>query len=344
MTRQENTQNRRLEIWLHIGIWTLFILIHALIFTRFLSFELSLLRGIANVVPMALIFYVNTIFVNRYLEQKQYIKYGLSIALLFLVFTYFRANINTLFPEIQRRIIAIDEWQGWAIGATLTNFSVLILSIFYQILYNRYRNEQRNLAIINEQKEAQLQFLRAQINPHFLFNTLNNIYSLAVVKSDKTAEMVLKLSNLLRYVIYDGKAEQVELKREVEHIQQFIDLFQMRSETPLNIYFEVNGNINNIKIEPMILIPIVENCFKHCDFDTNESAFVKIDLKVNKDLLHFQTTNTKNNQDLQKDKVGGVGLENIRKRLELKYGNSYRLSVIREENCFEVNLELSISQ
>ncbi|MFN7117674.1 MAG: sensor histidine kinase [Saprospiraceae bacterium] len=342
MTTQEKIQNHRLELLLHLGIWTLFILVHALIFTRFLTFEISLLRSFANVVPMALIFYINFILINRYLEKRDYLRYGIFLLCLFLAATLLRTEINMLFPDIRKEVIVLEERQGWGIGAAITNLSVLILSIFYQILYNRYRNEQRNLAIINEQKEAQLQFLRAQINPHFLFNTLNNIYALAVTKSDKTAEMVLKLSNLLRYVIYDGKAEQVELKREVEHIQEFIHLFQMKSETSLAINFTVKGNLNFIKIEPMILIPIVENCFKHCDFDTNMHAFIKIDLVMDNNILHFQTINTKNDQDLQKDKVGGVGLENIRKRLEMKYKDQHQLIIERQKDQFLVDLTLHL--
>jgi LytS/YehU family sensor histidine kinase len=199
-----------------------------------------------------------------------------------------------------------------------------------------------HLSIIIEQREAQLQALRAQINPHFLFNTLNNIYSLAVVKSDKTAEMVLKLSNLLRYVIYDGKAEQVELKREIAHIQQFIELFQMRSQEPLNIEFNTSGTFNSVKIEPMILIPIVENCFKHCDFDSNEQAFVCIYLQLINGELHFKTVNSKDDRNQQKDRVGGVGLENIRKRLDLKYREKYALRIHNETDKFVVELDLKV--
>lgn len=342
MTTQENIINKRLELWLHIGVWTLFVIIHALIFTRFLTFEISLIRSIANVVPMVFIFYINIFFVNKYLEKKQYVIYGGLILVLFLFFTYVRTLVNTQFPEVRREIIAMNDMESWGISAILTNLSVLILSVFYQILYNRHRIEQRNLAIINEQKEAQLQFLRGQINPHFLFNTLNNIYSLAVVRSEKTAPMVLQLSNLLRYVIYDSRLEQVTLKREIEHIQQFIELFQMRSETPLQIHFNIIGVIQGIKIEPMILIPIIENCFKHCDFDTNPSAFVKIDLQVDTQNIHLKTRNSKNDYDQQKDKVGGVGLENIRKRLELKYKDNFQLSVIGKKNEFTVDLKLTI--
>lgn len=342
MDIQKKTLTRRLEIWLHLGIWVLFLLLHALIFTRFLQFEVSLIRSIINVLPMAFLFYVNLTLVNRFLEQKRYFLYILIIIGVLIIITIVRTEMNMLFPEVRREIIFMDEQQSWGISAALTNLSILGISIFYQILYNRYQNEQRNLTIINEQKEAQLQFLRAQINPHFLFNTLNNIYSLAVIKSDKTAEMVLKLSNLLRYVIYDGKGELVSLQHEIEHIRQFIALFQMRYEEPIDIQFNIEGDVSNINIEPMILIPLVENCFKHCDFDTNEQAFIRIYLKIANKVLYFQTINTKNNQDVQKDKVGGVGLENIRKRLELKHIDSFSLLVNNKEALFEIEMKLNI--
>lgn len=344
MTREERHINQRLEIWLHIGVWLLLVSVYTLIFTRFLSFELSLLRGIVNVLPMAAIFYINIWLVDKFIERKRYIYFTLFSFFLFAAATLLRAEVNLLFPDIRPGMIFLSERKSWALGALVTNMSIAVISVFYQMLYNRYRNEQRNLAIINEQKEAQLQALRAQINPHFLFNTLNNIYSLAVVKSDKTAEMVLKLSNLLRYVIYDGKAEQVELKREAEQIQEFIALFQMRSEEPLNIHFDIKGGCNNIKMEPMILIPIVENCFKHCDFDTNDKAFIKINLEIKDEILHFNTINTKDDQNQQKDRVRGVGLENIRKRLDLKYKDAYQLLVNSKENTFAVDLKLFLNK
>ncbi len=342
MTTQEKILNRRLEIVLHISIWLAFILVYVVVFARLIPYEVSILRSIVNVLPMALLFYANFLFVNVFIEKRRYWAFAISTLILFFGATYLRMEANALFPDVRKEWLEISQKEGWFLGAFFTNLSFVVVGFFYQMLYNRYKTEQRSLAIINEQKEAQLQFLRAQINPHFLFNTLNNIYSLAVIKSDKTADMVLKLSNLLRYVIYDGKAEQVELKREIEHIQQFIALFQMKSEEQLNIQLSINGNIDHIKIEPMILIPIVENCFKHCDFDTNEHAFIKIDVTVEPNVLRFQTINTKNNQDIQKDKVGGVGLTNIRKRLDLKHKEDYQLKVTDHANQFTVDLLLKV--
>lgn len=342
MSTQEKIINRRLEAFLHICIWIVFVSVYAIIFSRFMPWEISVLRGLGNVLPMAFLFYINLWLVNLFVEQKRYVSFAIITLALFFGVTFLRTELNTLFPDVRREMLELNKRQTWFWGALFTNLSFVVVGVFYQMLYNRYRTEQRNMAVISEQREAQLQALRAQINPHFLFNTLNNIYSLAVVKSDKTAEMVLKLSNLLRYVIYDGKAEQVELKREVEHIQQFIELFQMRNEEPLDIKFNSSGASNGVKIEPMILIPIVENCFKHCDFATNEQAFINIDLQIEKEHLHFKTINSKDDRNQQKDKIGGVGLENIRKRLVLKYRDQHQLKIKNETNAFEVHLNLKL--
>ena len=325
---------------MHLAIWGFFLLVHALIFAQFLRFDLSLLRSLVNVLPMAGIFYANTWLVDRFVERRQYGAFLVSVLVIFAAATLLRAQVNGLFPDIREEMVLMNHDKSWLLGALFTNLVVLIIGIFYQMLYNRYRTEKRNLAIITQQREAQLQALRAQINPHFLFNTLNNIYSLAVVRSDKTAPMVLKLSSLLRYVIYDGRNERVSIEREAEQISEFIELFQMRSEELPDIRFRKKGIAPEQLIEPMILIPIVENCFKHCDFDSNPEAYIQIDLEVNADSVVFKTENTWNPDNEQKDTVGGVGLSNIRKRLELKYPGTYSIDIRSNDNLFFVHLKL----
>ena len=332
--------NRSLKFWIHVGIWLCFWMVYVVIFGRFLPITLSLLRGLVNILPMMLIFYANLYLVNRFLEHRKYWPFILLNLLLLALMVVLRVRFNLMFPEIKYALFLTSEQLSWSLGAIVTNIAVLVVSTFYQILENRYEIEQRNQAIISGQQEAQLQFLRAQINPHFLFNTLNNIYSLAVVKSDKTPEMVLRLSNLLRYVVYDGRSEQVELEREARQIEEYIALFQMRSEKPVNIHFEKQGPLEGVKVEPMILIPLVENCLKHCDFDTNEEAFVHLRLLVETGKFTFEALNSWNGKEQQKDKVGGVGLDNIRRRLDLKYQNKYRLEINKQQNLFQICLEL----
>ncbi|NUO00859.1 MAG: histidine kinase [Saprospiraceae bacterium] len=341
METQEKVINRRLQIGLHIALWLLAFAVHIGFFSRFYSIEVTLLRGLGNILPLVFIFYLNLVLINRLWERGRHFLYMGLVILIVLLLTFIRTRINLLFPNIDRASLFLaNETFSWRMAALVTNIGALLVSALYQILQNRKHQEQQALEIINRQNEAQLQFLRAQINPHFLFNTLNNIYALAVAKSDKTANMVLRLSNLLRYVVYDGKAEQVALPREIEHINQYIELFQLRSEKPANISFAVEGQTEGFMMEPMILIPIVENCLKHCDFDTNDQAYVRITLTTKQGMLFFQTVNSKSDNDLQKDKVGGVGLENIRKRLLLKYPDRFSFEINDKKDTFEVRLEM----
>lgn len=331
---------KTLERLLHLSFWTFLFFVCWLVYGQFLSLTLGLLRALVNVLSMAGLFYMILYLVNKYLEQRQYVAFIWRAILMFIFITLLRSESNALFPNIEADLELISSDAVLFFGALLTNSSIFGLAILAQLLFNRYQKERQTLAIISEQRAAELQALRAQINPHFLFNTLNNIYALAVVQSDKTAEMVLRLSNLLRYVVYEGKAKSVALKDEIQQIEAFIELFQMKSEHPLNIRFHKQGDFSKQQIEPMILIPIVENCFKHCDFNHNSAAFIEIHINLEDETLHFQTINTKNGTDQQKDQVGGVGLENIQKRLQLKYENQHKLKVKEEKDVFEVNLNI----
>jgi len=289
---------------------------------------------------MAGLFYGVSYLVDKYLERRQYIAFTWRAILVLFFITLLRSEVNALFPDLRADLETINNDAVLFFGALLTNSSIFGLAILAQLFFNRSEREKHALAIISEQQAAELKALRAQINPHFLFNMLNNIYSLAVVKSDKTAEMVLRLSNLLRYVVYESKAKNVTLKNEIKQIEAFIDLFQMKSEHPLNIHFEQKGEVSDQQIEPMILIPIVKNCFKHCDFHENPDALIEIRLYLEQDTLYFQTKNTKNDGDKQKDQVGGVGLENIKKRLKLNGDHQHELSIQDKLDSFEVNLKI----
>ena len=343
-TLREQIFSRRLSILLHLGIWGSVLLTVLLISMRFWDFGVALLRTFANIGPAILLFYLNTYLVTHYLEQKKFWQYTIFILILLAAFIIFRVTIGGLFPDARKAMSEIPTQQTWQITAFVVGLGTIYTSILYQMLHNAHRKTQQNQSIIQEQQEAQVKFLRGQINPHFLFNTLNNIYSLAVVRSEKTASMVLKLSNLLRYVIYTGQEEQVSLIREVNHIHSFIELFQMRSETPNDIVFEKHQIEEGILLEPMILIPIVENAFKHSDIETNPEGFIRIDLEVIQNNLYFRTLNSTDKRNQQKDQTGGVGLPNIKKRLQLRYGGRHQLLINEEENTFEVKLLLALDK
>lgn len=185
-------------------------------------------------------------------------------------------------------------------------------------------------------KEQELQYLKMQIHPHFLFNTLNTLYGFALKKADETPEMIVKLSNLLDYLLYQIDKPFVSVEEEVNHIKDYIDLEQMRFNDSLNITFQTFGNCTHFKIAPMLLLPFVENSFKHSSLKNNVLT-INIQLTCYDNSLEFKIENTILQEDSE-DK--GIGLTNIKKRLNLLYKDNYKLDIHTQNDLFKVTLKL----
>lgn len=185
-------------------------------------------------------------------------------------------------------------------------------------------------------KEQELQYLKMQIHPHFLFNTLNTLYGFALKKADETPEIIIKLSNLLDYLLYQVDKPFVLLQDEINHIKDYIDLEQMRFSESLNITFKTIGNYNHVKIAPMLLLPFVENSFKHVSLK-NGVLSIKINISLQDNWLKFYIENNALPEDSTEK---GIGLDNTKKRLNLLYKNNYTLTIKNEKEFFKVNLGL----
>jgi len=308
-----------------------------------LGFKGAFIHTFLNLGLLVVLYNVHGKFlVNTFLESKKYIRFFLGSIVLVAIYLSIRLTLinpflRSYYPE---NYMNWNErfWMFFGVLAIL----VITFSTLVHLLENRYKKERISQLLIQEHQAAQLQFLRAQINPHFLFNTLNNIYSLSIIQSVKTPEMVLQLSQLLRYVIYESQNKKVSLSGELIQIEKYIALFQLKSEQPLNIQLEKEGIINGQVIEPMMLIPLVENALKHCDFDINVNAYARINVKMHGDTLHFHTINSKNDNSRKQDEVGGIGLKNIKKRLVLNYPDKYELIINDSEHSFEVTLMINV--
>jgi two-component system, LytTR family, sensor kinase len=188
--------------------------------------------------------------------------------------------------------------------------------------------------------EAQRNYLKAQINPHFLFNTLNNIYAASVLQHPRTPDMVLRLSELLRYVTYDTSARELPLEKEIAQIKAYIELFQLKNEKPLPIRLNIKEPPGTFLIEPLLLLPLVENALKHSDLETNPAAYLEMDIQSDHEWLRCTIINTFDPDNQQKDDVGGVGLENIRQRLRLNPSGQYTLHTEAKEGVFKAVLTI----
>ncbi|MGK0308467.1 MAG: two-component system LytT family sensor kinase [Urechidicola sp.] len=185
-------------------------------------------------------------------------------------------------------------------------------------------------------KEQELHYLKMQIHPHFLFNTLNTLYGFALKKADETPEMIIKLSNLLDYLLYQSDKPFVALSEEINHIEDYIALEKMRFNDSLDISFQVNNSSKDYKIAPMLLIPFVENSFKHGTLSEG-ILHIDIELYIEDTSLHFYIENTSSKKEFNPI---GIGLENIKKRLQLLYGNRHQLHINNDNNTFSVHLQI----
>ena len=215
---------------------------------------------------------------------------------------------------------------------------ILLLSPFFIIIYLwTYQQWKGMEQLKNEKGKAELELLKNQVNPHFLFNTLNNLYGLTVEKAEEAPEVVLKLSDMLRYTIYKGKEDRVALKDEVNYLENYISLHKIRYQKQVDIRFD-KEIATDLKIAPLLFIILLENAFKHGVESLTNEAYVHIDLKSTKDSLIFQIEN--NYEQTNKAATSGIGLDNLKKRLQLIYPNQHQLSIEKGKADFLIRLEL----
>jgi LytS/YehU family sensor histidine kinase len=225
-------------------------------------------------------------------------------------------------------------------GSTAVFFLVFTVSTCIKVIQQWLGAEQKKKEIETEKLNTELSFLKSQINPHFLFNTLNNIYSLAVAKSDATAGAVLKLSAIMRYVITDTKHHLVALEKEIQFIQHYIDLQKVRLTDKMEVVFTVTGEVGSKQIAPLIFIPFVENAFKY-GISTKENSKILIEIKAGDKEVILSVDNAIVTQQKDTGENTGIGIKNSKRRLELLYPDKHDLQVIKENGHFTVNLTIT---
>lgn len=223
-------------------------------------------------------------------------------------------------------------WNELRMAVITAIYAILIRFMIHAFEAQKLRNE-----LINQKQAGELALLRSQVNPHFLFNTLNNIYALVYQKSDEAPEAVMKFSSIMRYVLYDAAAESVSLGAEVEYLRSYIELQQLRYKQPGLVDLAIEGNVSGFRIAPMMLIPIVENAFKHGSM--NRSPAICIRLHAGAGQLRFEVINYLRKGEVTLAKgPGGTGLANLRRRLELTCRGLYQLDARQEGERYVVNL------
>ena len=215
-------------------------------------------------------------------------------------------------------------------------------AIIFRIVSDRIRFERLEKEARAEHLSFQLKFLRSQVSPHFLFNMMSNMVSLARQKSDILEPSLIKLSELLRYMLYESQEEKISVSKEMEHLENYTDLQKLRFGDDVNVKLKINNDCPECLIEPMLLIPFIENAFKH-GIGLQENAYINITITIRKNKLQFSCVNNYNKDNFSKDKNSGIGLVNVKNRLKLLYPKKYELSIDDKSGLFSVYLNLDLA-
>ena len=287
--------------------------------------------------------YVNILFLYPlFFKRKKYLFYIAFVIMITLIAGYFNLKLE-LFIREKRELLSSEQHFQFFLSQLGMAARYILISFLLKISVDYYEQKDTIKKIELEKATAELNFLKAQVNPHFLFNTLNNLYALILEKSDKSGEAVLKLADIMKYILAEGKEDKVMLQKEIQLLYNYTELERLR-KPDAEIIFNAPGNTGNYFIIPLLLLPLVENAFKYGLNSVAKNGFVRINIKTEGERLNVTVENNippvKNNVALQSL---GIGIDNVKKRLEMLYSGKYVLNIENRSDSFFVNLQLKLA-
>ncbi|MFD2161825.1 sensor histidine kinase [Paradesertivirga mongoliensis] len=329
------------KIFLHSIVWVAILIIFVFLGVRNGDYHQAIIIfvyfGIFNIA----IFYLNYLYIlPKYLSKRKYWMFSACIVLLVLISGLLKYGFAFLFRDVI--LISRDgqiPFERYYIGAIFTGLFFIFLSTAFKFAVDWFLNEKVRKNLESEKLIAELAFLRSQINPHFLFNSLNNIYSLAYQKSDKAPEAIMKLSEIMRYMLQESNEPRVQLGREIRYLENYIELQKLRFKGQAYIELSISGDYGEQSIAPLILISFVENAFKHGVASDPDNP-IKISVRILNNQLHFEIQNKKSL--LNKDESSGIGLSNVKRRLDLLYVGKYALDIEEDLDTYYCKLDLNL--
>lgn len=323
--------------WLQLGVFVLLLLIKA--FAKESDPHLHFFEILPTTLQLGVALGINYWLLPRFFHPKKY--------LAFLLGSLWLLTSGVLLGDILLEGLFIRDiphgWVGELFDGIRHFFPTVLLFVGLKLAWDTRQQQTEVERLKAAVTESELQFLKSQINPHFLFNNLNNLYAHSLNNSPKTSDIILQLSSLMRYMLHDGKEKFVALEKEFNYLRDFIDLQQLQVENKAQIAVKIQGETADKYIAPLILVTFVENSFKHSMSSQTEEISIIIELTVEDHLLSLYCANTFSTNSNVEQLSHGIGLENVRSRLDLLYPNAHQLDVTFEHNLYEVNLEMDLS-
>ena len=310
-----------------IGAFVLFYLTALIWETSSLALEIAAII----VIPAPLPVYLHLYVLKQFFEKRKYLPYVVSLIIIIIGGGFLTEFIFW---------IIVNDPNSHTSGILVVIFYLVFstaIKYYRQGIKSKYRLQETEF----KQLQTELALLKSQVNPHFFFNTLNNLYALSLDNSEQVPGVILKISDLMRYVMESSKKKVVTVSQEIEFLQNYIALEKLRLNPDSDIRFQINGDTNGKMIAPMLFIPFVENSFKHCTNSITGNLFIHIDLAVKENLLNFSVKNS-NGEDVASKSSSKSGLENVKRRLELLYPAKHQLTIEKCQESFNVNLAIEL--
>lgn len=334
------------RVSLHLLFWCCFIGAYTILLGSKFGYGKTLGYVTAQACVYAIIVYINILWlIPVFLQKGRYAYYILSLLLAIVPIVLLEAYVE------YQHFYNTRELQGNILIPKLLFLS--FLNVFTMVMLTTglkfgkaYFVQRQEKEILEKEKlQSELRFLKSQINPHFLFNTLNNLYSLTLKKSDRAPELVLKLSEMMRYMLYDSNEPKVLLEKEVNCVRNYIDLEKIRQGGGTQISLSIEGTVNGQTIAPLLFIPFLENSFKHGVNSSIEDAWVNIALEVEGKQLQLLVENSKptGNVATANKSNSGIGLQNVKRRLDLLYPGRHELNIDDKPDTYKTLLKLDLS-
>lgn len=338
------------RILLHFTFWIsyiVFVLLQYALFEDDLNYRATIgSLTLTAFIDIAAAYFTVYYLIPKYLFKRKYIHFGIiflisaAIAILAQRAMMYYISMPAFYPE---KILSKPQsfWHINPIYSFLNIYTVVGFFASVKLLKYWYKNQQIKTELENKNKTSELALLRTQLNPHFLFNTLNNIDSLILTKPQKASDAIIKLSDIMRFMLYDTSTDVVPLDKEINYLKSYISLQQMRLKDANFVDVSIEGNCIGKTIAPMMFIPFVENAFKHGQKNIKAPG-ITVKLECLKDSINFEVTNkVDETNEINKDNTAGIGLANTKRRLELLYPEKHNLEIKKENGNYLTRLKIS---
>lgn len=290
----------------------------------------------------AMIYITNYILIPQLLYKKQYVWFAIIFVVMIFCSSIIKMNILGRLLNSYQLINWSDNLKKSLYDNIIPHFFLVIAGAAIKLVFDYGRLQQRMAETAREKAEAELNFLKSQINPHFVFNSLNSVYFLINKENTEARDALHKFSEMLRYQLYEINDDKIPIEKEINYLKDYVDLQQLRKDEKYTVQFNCASDIKGFSIEPLLLIPFVENAFKHISHFSDKINFIKVDMLMVNRTFVFSVINSKEMQQTT-EQHGGIGLNNVKRRLELLYPGRHELKINDTGSNFAVQLNLQLS-